>query len=108
MLLRRKEAYKFSDRKHSIKGILSFSIGILSGISLLILIFVSSLSAGNGSLLLGMAGIACCGITVAGFFLGMKACKDKEIYYTAPVAGLIINGIVSVVYLILYMLGASL
>jgi hypothetical protein len=49
-----------------------------------------------------------CGFTVAGFILGIKACREKEVYYNAPVAGLVLNGILSTVYLVLYMVGITL
>lgn len=108
MFRRKKEAYKFSDRRHSIKGLLSFIMAVISFISLVTLCYISSQTAGNGGMILGVTGMVLCGFTVAGFVLGIKACKEKEVYYNAPVAGLVINGILSTVYLILYMVGITL
>lgn len=108
MFKRRKEAFKFSDKKHSVKGMISFIMGVVSCIGLLVLFYVSSLSAGSGGLLLGVTGMGLCVVSVAGFIIGAKSCKEKDIYYNAPVIGLVLNGFLSSIYLILYMLGISL
>lgn len=105
---RKKDAYKFSDKKHSIKGLISFSMGIISCIGLLVLCYLSSLSAGNGGLLLGVIGMIMCIFSIVGFITGVKSCKEKDIYYKAPIMGFVLNGFIAVIYLILYMLGISL
>lgn len=108
MFLRKKESFKFSDKKHSVRGLISLVMGILSCVCLLILFYISSLSAGNGGLLLGAVGMAMCVFSIVGFVIAVKACKEKEIYYNVPILGLALNGFLSVTYLILYMLGFSL
>ncbi len=108
LFLRKKESFKFSDKKHSVRGLISLVMGILSCVCLLVLFYISSLSAGNGSLLLGAVGLVMCVLSIVGFIIGVKACKEKEIYYNVPIIGLVLNGFLSVIYLILYMLGISL
>jgi len=105
---RKRDAFKFSGRKHSVKGMISSILGIITCISLLILSYISSLTAGKGSLLLGVIGMALFGISILGLVLGVKGCKEKEIYFTAPIIGLALNGISSIVYFTLYMVGISL
>lgn len=105
---RKKEVFKFSDKKHSVRGLISLAMGILSCVCLLVLFSISSLSAGNGGLILGVVGLAMCFFSIIGAIVGVKACKEKEIYYNAPIIGLILNGFLSVIYLILYMLGINL
>ncbi len=108
MIKRKRDVLKFSGRNHSIKGLISLILGIISCIALFVISYISSLSAGNGSLLLGVIGMALFGVSITGFILGIKACKGKEIYYTAPIIGLILNGFLSIIYLTLYMVGISL
>jgi hypothetical protein len=108
MFKHKKDVYKFNVKNHSIKGIISLCIGTISGISFFILSYISSLSAGNGGILLGLIGILLFLLSIVGFILSIKACKEKEIYYTAPFVGLVLNGILSILYLILYMVGISL
>jgi hypothetical protein len=108
MFRRKKDAFKFSGRKHSIKGMISSILGGLSCIAILTLSYVSSLTAGNGSIIIGVIGMVLFVISIVGFVLGIKACKEKEIYYTTPIIGLVINGFLSIVYFTLYMVGISL
>ena len=108
MFKRKKEGVIFTDRVHSIKGIISLILGLISGLSFFALAYISSLSQGNGPILLGFAGIALFFLSIIGLYLGAQSCKEKEIYYTAPVIGLISNGIFMVVYFILYIIGISL
>lgn len=107
MFLHKKEAYKFSDKKHSIKGLISTAIGITAIIALMVLAYIASLSGGNGTILLGLVGIGFAVLSGVGFYLGIDACKESDIYYTAPVAGIIINGFILIIYLLLYMVGIS-
>lgn len=108
MFKRKKGAVKFTDRVHSIKGIISLCMGLVSVISFIALAYMSSLTKGNGSMLLGFAGVALFFLSLVGFYLGIKSCKEKEIYYTAPVAGLIVNGTCAILYFTLYIIGISL
>ncbi|QHQ61164.1 hypothetical protein Ana3638_10595 [Anaerocolumna sedimenticola] len=105
MFKHKKEIFKFSGRSHSLKGIISVIIGSLSLISLLILSIISSLSKGNGGLIIGFIGMLLFVISITGFILGIKACREKEIYYTAPVTGMVINGFLSIFFFVLYMVG---
>ena len=102
---RRKESIKFSGRSHSIKGMISFAIGLIIILTLLVLVFISSLSSGNGGIQYGFIGLVLAFIAIYGFALGIKACKEKEIFYTAPISGLVINGLLIVVFIILYLVG---
>jgi hypothetical protein len=102
---RKKETFKFTGRSHSIRGIISVILGCISFIAFIIISVISSLSGGNGGLILGVIGIALFILSCFGFVLGIKGCKEKEIYYTAPLTGLVLNGFLSVIYFLLYMAG---
>ncbi|SHO50584.1 DUF6142 family protein [Anaerocolumna xylanovorans] len=105
MFKKRKEVYKFTGRSHSVKGIISAVIGCISILSLLVLFILSGIYKGNGPIALGAAGMLVFLLTVTGFVLGVKACMEKEIYYTAPIAGMAVNGILSITLFILYVMG---
>lgn len=108
MFKRKKEAYKFSDKKQSVRGLISLAMGILSCVCLLVLFYISSLTGGNGGLLLGAIGLLMLIFSIAGFLTGVKASKEKDIYYNIPIIGLVLNGFLVATYLILYMLGIGL
>jgi hypothetical protein len=105
---RKKEIFKFTGRSHSVKGLISLAIGIISLLTFIIISILSSFSKGNGGLILGIIGLVLFVVSVTGFILGIKACKEKEIYYKAPITGMVINGLLSLLFLILYMVGVIL
>lgn len=105
MFKKRKDVFKFTGRSHSVKGIAAAVIGGIGVISLLVLFILSSVYRGDGSILLGAAGMIVFALTITGFILGVRACTEKEIYYTAPITGMVINGILSIVLFILYITG---
>lgn len=105
MLGHKKEIFKFSGRSHSVKGLMSVIIGSVSLITLIVLSIISSLSKGNGGLIIGVIGILLFVFTIVGFILGIKGCREKEIYYTAPIVGMVMNGFLSILFFALYMVG---
>jgi hypothetical protein len=105
MFKHKKEIFKFSGRSHSLKGFISVIIGSISLITLIVLSVISSLSSGKGGLILGVIGMLLFVFTLVGFVLGIKGCKEKEIYYTAPIVGMVMNGFLSILFFVLYMVG---
>lgn len=105
MFKRKKEIFKFSGRSHSVRGLISVIIGGTVLAVFLALSVISSLSGGNGSLILGIIGMVLFVMSIAGFILGIKSCREKEIFYTAPVVGMVLNGFLSILFFGLYMVG---
>lgn len=105
MFNKRKEVFKFTVKSHSVKGIAAAALGCIGALGLLVLFVLSSVYRGNGSIILGAAGVIVFILTVTGFILGVRACTEKEIYYTAPIIGMVLNGILSIVLFILYITG---
>jgi len=104
-LKRKKDSFKFSGRSHSVKGIISVVLAVLSLLSIISSSIISAISHGNGGIFLGVIGIAALIISLIGFILGIKGSLEKEIYYTAPVIGMIINGLLFLFYFVLYVVG---
>lgn len=102
---RKKESYKFSGRSHSVRGLISVALAGASLLSIIISSIVSAMSHGNGSLFLGVVGIIALSISLVGFILGIKGSLEKEIYYTVPVVGMIVNGLLFLFYFVLYVVG---
>ncbi len=105
MFKRKKDVFKFTDRSHSVRGLISIIAGGISLVTLLVLSVISSFSKGNGGLIIGVIGMLSFAISVAGFILGIKGCREKEIYYTAPITGMVLNGFLSIIFFVLYMMG---
>lgn len=102
---KKKEIVNFTARSHSIKGMISLTIGIAIVMATIILVFMSSFSDGNGGIWYGYMGIGLAILSVVGFVLGAKGFKDKDIYYTAPISGLILNGVLFLFFVVLYLVG---
>jgi multisubunit Na+/H+ antiporter MnhB subunit len=102
---KKRRRVKFSDKKHSVRGLISLNLGIISTIILGVLFYLSALVKGAGGANLGLIGFVLFILSIVGFVLGVKGYKEKEIYYQAPILGLLINGLLLVFLIILYFMG---
>lgn len=66
---------------------------------------VSGVYGGNGGLLIGIIGILIFALGVFGFILSYKALKQRDIFYRFPLIGIISNGFILVILMLLYILG---
>ncbi len=100
-----KEMIHFSGRRHTKTGIFSMVIGLIVVIGFLTLSIISGINKGHGSFLLGVIGLLLFGLSVFGFVLSYKAFKKKDIFYRFPVIGAVLNGFMTIIFLIVYILG---
>lgn len=101
----RKKRISFSEKKHSVKGIISLVIGIISIITLFVLFHFSALADGNGDIVLGLVGVILFLLSITGIVLGYQGYKEKDVYYYIPVIGIILNGIMFIILFLLYIVG---
>lgn len=101
----RRNSYKFKGREHSKHGIIAMLLSLFVFICFTVISFISGSNQGNGGMELGLIGIACAAIAVWGFIIGIKSFKEKDIYFTAPIIGTVLNGIMIVVFFSLYIVG---
>lgn len=97
---------QFTDKKHPIHGIVSMVIAVTSLLMMLILFIGSGMARGKGSIVYGYLGILNLIFSVVGFVLALRCLKKEDIYMTTPTVGAVLNGVIIIVYLILYFLGA--
>ena len=100
-----KEMIHFSVRRHTKTGIASTILGGVVILGFLVLSIVSSTARGNAGMLLGVFGILLFGISIFGFYLAYKAFKKKDIFYRYPIIGAVLNGIMAILFLVLYIIG---
>lgn len=106
-LKHKKDMIHFSGRKHTKMGIFSAIIGAAVVLGFLAISIISGLSNGKGGELLGVIGILLFCLAVFGFVLSYKACNKKDIFYRFPVIGVILNGLMTILLLVLYILGIA-
>lgn len=107
MVVKRSLGYKFLGRSHSVKGMFSTVIAAITFLMIITFFYLSSRSSGDGSILLGLGGMIACCMTVVGFILAIKAFREKDIIHTFPMIGLVFNGILLILYVVLYIVGLS-
>jgi hypothetical protein len=107
-LKRKKEMIHFSGRRHTKTGIIATAIGIVVVVGFLTISIISGLARGSGGLLLGIIGILLFCLAVFGFVLSYKAFKKKDIFYQFPIIGAVLNGFMTILLLIIYILGFAL
>lgn len=104
-LFKKRESIQFSGRKHTKLGILSAVIGLMAVLGFITLSIISGIYGGGGGLLIGIAGICLFFIALLGFILSYKELKQRDIYYKFPMIGIITNGIMLILLMIIYILG---
>jgi hypothetical protein len=95
----------FSVRRHTGIGIASAIIGIVVILGFIAVAIISGLAGGQGGFVLGVAGILLLALSITGFVLSYRALKKKDIFYRFPVIGAVLNGLMVILFLVLYLLG---
>lgn len=101
----KKGNFKFSDKVHPVKGMIATGTGAVSVLLLTALCIISGQKGGKGGLELGVIGLIVLILGIVGLILSILALKQKEIYYSFPVVGALINGVLTVFCLGLYITG---
>lgn len=96
---------QFSGRRHTGKGILSAIIGFLIIIGFISISIVSGLNGGNGGFLIGILGLLLFLLAICGFILSYKSLKERDIFYRFPMIGIITNGLMLMLLMLIYILG---
>lgn len=104
---KKKGSYKFTDKKHPITAILMVVLAIVIAVTIGVLSYKSSLSAGNGSLIYGVISFFAMILSFVGFLVSVLSLKQKEIYVLFPILGAVLNGALFVGLFIVYIIGAS-
>lgn len=103
---RKSKSYKFSDKVHPIKGILSFAFAIFAIVSFFLTSYLSYTAKGNAGIFIGLVGVTALLFCVAGVVLALMALRQKDIHYRFPVAGGILCAVMLIGYAMMYTLGA--
>lgn len=101
----KKDSVKFIGRSHSKKGIASCIIGIILLILIIVLAVISGFERGQGGQSLGAIAIIGFLLSIDGFTMSISALKEKDVFFTAPIIGLSLNGGMFLLYMILYIIG---
>ena len=94
MELLKRKSYKFTDKKQSVKGIISTIFFIMSAGMVMFAIYISFKQNGDASIAIGALGMQSLLVSVAGFIIGIYSFKEDEIFLKFPWIGTVGNAMV--------------
>ena len=90
----KKKNYIFTNKKHSQRAIMSAILGIISMVSLCVVIYLTYLMGGRAQNGYGVTGLLAAIFSFIGLFLAIDTVRDKSYYRFFPWLGLVLNLIV--------------
>lgn len=104
MRRKRKNAYKFGDKKHSKRGKLSLLLAVLSLLAGIVMIGISIQNGGNANQYIGSAGLFALMVPCVSLPIGLVSLGEDS-YKLFPVLGSICSGLVLAGWVAVYVLG---
>ena len=99
------ETVKFRGRHNSPTGLVALIAGSMTVILLIALMIVASVT-GNVSSIAGLAAVIAAFMNLFGLIASVLAVGEKDIYTAVPIAGMIVNGISLLMYVVVFVLGS--
>lgn len=103
--MEKKSSLHFAGRKHSRNGVIATVLAGISWCIFLALCVCSAVARGTAELAVGAIGIVDALFALAGMLIAIKGFQEREVYYALPVVGVVLNGILFVIYFSLYFMG---
>ena len=85
---------KFTNKKHSERGIYSSVLGVIALASFFLVIRLSYLHGGGMDPKLGAATVFALIIAIVGMVIGVLSRQEEDVYYVFPDMGIFFNGLV--------------
>lgn len=98
------KSVKFRGRHNSWRAVTALVTGSLAIILFIVMSAMAAASKGS-DIFFGVAGIASMLVSLAGVVVSAKATREKDIFVSVPIAGMIVNGSAFLLYLVIYVLG---
>lgn len=102
----KRKRIQFTDRSHPTMGVVSVVLGLGALVALIALFIVSSRAKGNSGLTIGVMGMMAMTMSIAGFVMSVKCYRQEDIYRVLPTIGSVLNGILIIIFLLLFFIGA--
>ena len=98
------EQVKFRGRHYSWRAVFFLVTG---SIAIVLLIILSILSAirNETSFTFGVIGMVEAVVSLVGLIVSIVATRERDTYLSVPIAGMVVNGIAFILYVIVYVLG---
>jgi hypothetical protein len=97
---------KLNDKKHSLRGIIGTTLGVLVILIQIISMFVIAFSTvENDTNIFGLLGIFCFIFSLSGLIVSIAGFKEEETFMTFPIIGTILNIFMVTAYIWLFIVG---
>ncbi len=100
-----KRRYKFSDKKHSVGGVISTFMSVGAIALLVTAVRISFKAQGEGGTIVGSYALTSLTVAVFGCLVGILSYRESDRYYTFSFVGTLINGIMIVILAMLLVVG---
>lgn len=100
-----KRTYKFTDKKHTKKGISSTVLGLVSIGMLAIGVGMAYRTFGNAGNVAGLLGILSMLAAILGFFLAIRGFQEDDVYYLFSQIGMVLNGALFILWILIFVVG---
>ena len=100
-----KRSYKFTDKKHTKQGIASSVLGIAALVLLTAGVLLAYRMAGEAGAAAGLMGFLSLIFSILGFVLGIRGFREDEVYYFFSKVGVGLNGILFILWMLIFIAG---
>lgn len=102
---KKRRHYKFTDKKHSIPGIVSTILALLAIFFIIWALKISYGEKGAAGIGIGLLGFLAFASGLTGFFVGIRSFKNEDVFHLFSFSGTILNTAVWFFIVFLYMIG---
>lgn len=103
----KKTSLRFTGRRHARGGIISTVIAGIAWAVFAALCVCSSTTGGNAEFVAGALGLLDAVFVLAGMIIAFRGFQERDVYYILPAVGMVLNGILFVIYFSLYFMGIA-
>ncbi len=97
--------YKFTDKKHSVLGIISTILGLVASGLIVYAVYVSFKNAGEAGALIGKFGCLSFFLGIVGLVVGIKGFKKDDVFYLFCYIGTALNSACDVFLVLMLLIG---
>lgn len=83
--------YIYTNRKHSQRAMMSSILGIISNVSLALVVYLTYLKSGRAEISYGLTGLLAVLFSVVGLVLAFVTVQQKQYFKFFPVLGILLN-----------------
>lgn len=88
-----KAGYKFTNKKHPLKGSMAFILGVISLASMVLAIYLTFMAHGTAPKQYGTVVLISIIFSITGLVMAIMSLFEQEIYRFFPIGGVVLNSI---------------